>query len=114
MPAKLCSACGSNKAALRRAASGSLVLPSLSCHAEPLCGLPTGCCFVAREQLQACSVLAQFCRTCFFTAFEDEVYDTIVKEGLLLRGERIAVGASGGKDSTVLAHVLTTLNKRHK
>jgi cytoplasmic tRNA 2-thiolation protein 1 len=28
-------------------------------------------------------------------------------------GERVAVGASGGKDSTVLAHVLTTLNKRY-
>lgn len=56
----------------------------------------------------------QFCRECFFTAFEEEVYTTIVKEGLLIRGEHIAVGASGGKDSTVLAHVLTTLNKRYK
>lgn len=30
------------------------------------------------------------------------------------KGERIAIGASGGKDSTVLAHVLTTLNKRYE
>lgn len=29
------------------------------------------------------------------------------------RGERIAIGASGGKDSTVLAHIMTTLNKRY-
>jgi cytoplasmic tRNA 2-thiolation protein 1 len=29
------------------------------------------------------------------------------------RGERIAIGASGGKDSTVLIHVMNTLNKRH-
>jgi len=28
-------------------------------------------------------------------------------------GERIAMGASGGKDSTVLIHVMTTLNKRY-
>jgi len=28
-------------------------------------------------------------------------------------GERIAIGASGGKDSTVLAHVMTTLNQRY-
>jgi cytoplasmic tRNA 2-thiolation protein 1 len=28
-------------------------------------------------------------------------------------GERIAMGASGGKDSTVLMHVMVTLNKRH-
>ena len=25
----------------------------------------------------------------------------------------MAIGASGGKDSTVLAHVMTTLNKRY-
>jgi cytoplasmic tRNA 2-thiolation protein 1 len=28
-------------------------------------------------------------------------------------GEKIAMGASGGKDSTVLMHVMVTLNKRH-
>ena len=32
---------------------------------------------------------------------------------LFKRGEKIAIGASGGKDSTVLAHVMTTLNKRY-
>ena len=42
------------------------------------------------------------------------MYAAILKDQLLLRGERIAVGASGGKDSTVLAHVLTTLNKRYE
>lgn len=36
-----------------------------------------------------------------------------MSNNLFKRGERIAIGASGGKDSTVLAHVLTTLNKRH-
>lgn len=28
------------------------------------------------------------------------------------RGERVSVGASGGKDSTVLIHILHTLNER--
>lgn len=59
-------------------------------------------------------LLLQFCRECFFKAFEEEVYQVILDEGLLHRGERVAVGASGGKDSTVLAHVLTTLNRRYK
>lgn len=58
--------------------------------------------------------MLQFCKDCFFGTFEEEIYRVIVDEGLLHRGERIAVGASGGKDSTVLAHVLTTLNKRYK
>ncbi|MBW0475333.1 hypothetical protein O181_015048 [Austropuccinia psidii MF-1] len=29
------------------------------------------------------------------------------------RGEKVAIAASGGKDSTVLAHVMTTLNERY-
>lgn len=28
-------------------------------------------------------------------------------------GEKIAIGASGGKDSTVLVHVITLLNKKY-
>ncbi|KAG2451616.1 hypothetical protein HYH02_003397 [Chlamydomonas schloesseri] len=32
---------------------------------------------------------------------------------LFKRGERLAIAASGGKDSTVLAHIMTTLNARH-
>ena len=32
---------------------------------------------------------------------------------LFQRGDRVAVGASGGKDSTVLAHVMKTLNARY-
>ena len=31
-----------------------------------------------------------------------------------IEGETVAIGASGGKDSTVLAHVLYELNKRHQ
>ena len=54
------------------------------------------------------------CRECFYNVFEEEVHHTIISEGLFKRGERVAVAASGGKDSTVLAHTLTTLNKRYE
>mmetsp|Transcript_6895 Transcript_6895/g.14211 ORF Transcript_6895/g.14211 Transcript_6895/m.14211 type:complete len:351 (-) Transcript_6895:769-1821(-) len=53
------------------------------------------------------------CKSCFFVAFEEEVHETIVSERLFIRGERVAIGISGGKDSTVLAHVLQQLNQRH-
>ena len=45
--------------------------------------------------------------------FEQEIHETITSNGLFHRGERVAMGASGGKDSTVLASVLKTLNERH-
>ncbi len=42
------------------------------------------------------------------------MHQTIVTNNLFSPGERVAVAASGGKDSTVLAHVMTTLNARYK
>lgn len=53
------------------------------------------------------------CKDCFFAQFEQEVHETIVSEKLFKRGERVAIGASGGKDSTVLAYVVSLLNRRH-
>ncbi|KHN82572.1 Cytoplasmic tRNA 2-thiolation protein 1 [Toxocara canis] len=53
------------------------------------------------------------CCSCFIELFEQDVHDTIVKCGILKRGEKVAVGASGGKDSTVVAYVLNVLNKRY-
>ena len=53
------------------------------------------------------------CHECFFVVFEEEINHTIVTNNVFKHGERVAIGASGGKDSTVLAHVLTTLNKRY-
>lgn len=55
----------------------------------------------------------KICRQCFLSVFEDEIHETIVSNSLFARGERVAIGASGGKDSTVLASVLKTLNERH-
>ncbi|XP_060800429.1 cytoplasmic tRNA 2-thiolation protein 1 [Amyelois transitella] len=53
------------------------------------------------------------CKECFYWAFETEIHYTITKSELFKRGDSVAVAASGGKDSTVLAHVLKTLNSRY-
>lgn len=53
------------------------------------------------------------CKECFFLAFETEIHQTIVANALFDRGDVVAIGASGGKDSTVLAYVMKTLNERH-
>lgn len=55
----------------------------------------------------------KLCKTCFLTLFETEIHNTITASSLFRPGERIAIGASGGKDSTVLACVLKTLNERY-
>ncbi|MCJ1230272.1 nucleotidyltransferase [Toensbergia leucococca] len=55
----------------------------------------------------------KLCKTCFIDLFETEIHNTIIANSLFHPGERIAIGASGGKDSTVLASVLKTLNDRY-
>lgn len=55
----------------------------------------------------------RLCKACFLSVFETEIHTTITTASLFHRGERIAIGASGGKDSTVLASVLQTLNARY-
>ncbi|RHZ57838.1 nucleotidyltransferase [Aspergillus turcosus] len=55
----------------------------------------------------------KLCRACFLEVFETEVHETITSSSLFHPGERVAIGASGGKDSTVLASVLKTLNERY-
>ncbi|KAF6221497.1 hypothetical protein HO133_002353 [Letharia lupina] len=55
----------------------------------------------------------KLCKACFITLFETEIHNTITTNSLFSSGERVAIGASGGKDSTVLASVLKTLNERY-
>src|ERR1700733_13275520 len=55
----------------------------------------------------------KLCKTCFIYIFEKELHEAITASNLFYPGERVAIGASGGKDSTVLASVLKTLNERH-
>ncbi|CCD26860.1 Ncs6p NDAI_0I02920 [Naumovozyma dairenensis CBS 421] len=57
--------------------------------------------------------LQKICKLCFFHVFETEIHNTIVTNNLFYKGERVAVGASGGKDSTVLAHMLKYLNEKY-
>ncbi|GAB4813266.1 hypothetical protein N2152v2_000312 [Parachlorella kessleri] len=70
-------------------------------------------CGEQRAALRRPKTFEQLCKQCFYTAFEEEIHETIVANRLFRPGERVAVAASGGKDSTVLAHVLTTLNTRY-
>lgn len=57
--------------------------------------------------------LQKICKECFFYVFETEIHNTIVNNKLFYRGEKVAVGASGGKDSTVLCYVMKLLNERY-
>ncbi|GEQ70052.1 hypothetical protein JCM33374_g3728 [Metschnikowia sp. JCM 33374] len=57
--------------------------------------------------------LQKLCKECFYLVFETEIHNTITSAGLFHPGEKVAIGASGGKDSTVLASILKTLNERY-
>jgi cytoplasmic tRNA 2-thiolation protein 1 len=80
--------------------------------------LPCSICQTARALVKRPKTGQQVCKQCFFAVFEEEVHLTITRGGdnggsIFKRGEKVAIGASGGKDSTVLAHVLTVLNRRY-
>ncbi|XP_050295349.1 cytoplasmic tRNA 2-thiolation protein 1 [Anthonomus grandis grandis] len=52
------------------------------------------------------------CKECFFEAFENEIHFTIQRTKLFRPGSTVAIAASGGKDSTVLAYVMKLLNEK--
>ncbi|GIX61615.1 PP-loop family protein, putative [Babesia caballi] len=54
-----------------------------------------------------------YCKQCFIQAFEEDVYETIQQNQLIVDGDVVCIGVSGGKDSSVLAHVLATLKERY-
>lgn len=61
---------------------------------------PTPCqlCFTARALVKRPKTGQQVCKSCFFEVFETEVHNTIIEgQGIFHRGERVAIGASGGK-----------------
>ncbi len=47
-----------------------------------------------------------FCKEHFIEYFEDKVVNTIEKYSLISKKDKIAVAASGGKDSTALLHII--------
>ncbi|EEB08761.1 cytosolic thiouridylase subunit Ctu1 [Schizosaccharomyces japonicus yFS275] len=55
----------------------------------------------------------KICKNCFYRVFETEIHNVIIDNKLFHRGESIGIGASGGKDSTVLAYVMKLLNERY-
>uniref|UniRef100_A0A5F9DRT8 tRNA(Ile)-lysidine/2-thiocytidine synthase N-terminal domain-containing protein n=1 Tax=Oryctolagus cuniculus TaxID=9986 RepID=A0A5F9DRT8_RABIT len=73
---------------------------------------PCASCGKARAALRRPRSGQALCGACFCTAFEAEVLRTVLAGRLLPPGAVVAVGASGGKDSTVLAHVLRALAPR--
>ena len=99
--------------------------------APKLCAL----CKETKAMLKRPKTGQQICRDCFFYVFETEVHNTITQAKLFKPGDRVAIGASGGKgtqlvsgkviicwihlgiaklDSTVLAYVMKTLNERYQ
>ncbi|KAF7721587.1 nucleotidyltransferase [Apophysomyces ossiformis] len=70
-------------------------------------------CSKNRAVLKRPKTSQQICQSCFYYVFETEIHNTIMEAKLFKRGDRVAIGASGGKDSTVLAHVMKTLNERY-
>lgn len=83
----------------------SAPIPKLS----QLCEL----CHCRKAMIKRPKNLKKICKLCFYNVFETEIHNTIVNNNLFYPGERIAVGASGGKDSTVLAYILKLLNERY-
>ncbi|TRY60567.1 hypothetical protein DNTS_026977 [Danionella cerebrum] len=77
--------------------------------------MPVQCsrCEESRAVLKRPKTGHSLCKSCFFWAFEEEIHQTILSAKLFNRGETVAIGASGGKDSTVLAHVMKLLNDRY-
>lgn len=47
----------------------------------------------------------QICQPCFFYVFETEIHHTIVDTNLFQRGERVAIGASGGKGIYIYSYL---------
>ncbi|PBP27852.1 PP-loop ATPase superfamily protein [Diplocarpon rosae] len=75
---------------------------------------PCAICKIARALIIRPKNAQKLCKPCFISIFEEEIHHTITTTKLFTPGDRIAIGASGGKDSTVLASVLKTLNERYQ
>ena len=68
---------------------------------------------MAAPQLRRPLTGQPICKACFYAALEDEVHHTISTSKMFARGYVVAIWASGGKDSTVLAYLRGLLNQRH-
>ncbi|XP_053208257.1 cytoplasmic tRNA 2-thiolation protein 1-like [Panonychus citri] len=77
--------------------------------------MPLNCsrCKEAKAILKRPKTRDALCKECFYYCFESEIHNTIIEGNLFKRGDKVAIGASGGKDSTVLAYIMKLLNERH-
>ncbi|CAA9989199.1 PP-loop family protein, putative [Plasmodium knowlesi strain H] len=55
----------------------------------------------------------KLCRECFTECFEEDVHATIVKKNMFHDKDKICIAVSGGKDSSVLAHVLVHIKRKY-
>lgn len=123
MPVRPCTACGVAPAVLRRPRNhdavrdcgreGKTKKTSAAAASADLHPRPSPPHSSTLQQNKTKQKPHQLCKPCFYAALEDEVHTTITDGKLFRPGEVVAVAASGGKDSTVLAHLLTLLNARH-
>jgi hypothetical protein len=58
---------------------------------------PCALCEKAKAMVKRPKTGQQICRDCFFYVFETEVHNTITDAQLFKPGDRVAIGASGGK-----------------
>ena len=58
---------------------------------------PCALCTKAKAMIKRPKTGQQICKDCFFYVFETEVHNTITEAGLFKPGDRVAIGASGGK-----------------
>ena len=68
--------------------------------------MPRNCalCNEARAILKRPKTGQQICKECFFYVFETEVHNTITEAHLFSPGDRVAIGASGGKGAQITNH----------
>jgi cytoplasmic tRNA 2-thiolation protein 1 len=93
--------------------SSSSSAPTPAPTARSTRGMKCAYCKVNRAMLKRPKTKECVCKECFYFAFEEEIHKTIIHEKIFTPGDRVAIGASGGKDSTVLIHTLKTLNERY-
>ncbi|OLL26536.1 Cytoplasmic tRNA 2-thiolation protein 1 [Neolecta irregularis DAH-3] len=74
---------------------------------------PCQLCDKRRALLKRPKTSQKLCKECFYHVFETEIHNTIKTSNLFQRDEKIGMGASGGKDSTVLAYVMKKLNDKY-
>ncbi|MBI2110087.1 TIGR00269 family protein [Candidatus Woesearchaeota archaeon] len=55
-----------------------------------------------------------YCKNCFMEYVEDKIFKTISKYKLIERGDKVAVGLSGGKDSMTCLYILDKLSSKYK